>query len=206
MRLAGSICRLVVFSAVSINFCAQQAASFELTQVQTLRAKTIRFDAPALPPLAYSRFCIQYKNDCEVHRMAFRRPLPETLNEEHLQDLLSVNRDVNRAITPKADEGGVLDERWHILPNAGACHDYAVTKRHELLQRGWPSRSLLLAEVVVPSGEHHLVLVVRTDDGDLVLDNLNAGMRQWTRTPYQWVRIQSPADPNMWMTIAHASA
>ena len=65
------------------------------------------------------------------------------------------------------------------------CHDYAVTKRHELLTRGWPSRSLLLAEVVVPWGEHHLILVVRTSDGDLVLDNLNPGIKSWSRTPYK---------------------
>jgi predicted transglutaminase-like cysteine proteinase len=102
-----------------------------------------------------------------------------------------------------------LGERWLIAPRIGECHDYAVTKRHELLERGWPSRSLLLAEVVVPWGEHHLVVIVRTDKGDLVLDNLNAGIRPWSNTPYKWVRIQSPGDPNLWMTIAsspHAAA
>ena len=76
------------------------------------------------------------------------------LTVAHAQDLIEVNRDVNRAIEPREDAGTLLDERWIVGPKAGACHDYAVTKRHELLARGWPSRSLLLAEVVV-SGEHH---------------------------------------------------
>ena len=188
-----------------LDIGTQQALSLEISRSSLPATKTMRFDGPALPPLAFTRFCEQYRDDCEIHRIAFRRPLPERLDDDHLRDLLTVNRDVNRAITPKLDEGGLLGERWRISPNTGECHDYAVTKRHELLERGWPSRSLLLAEVVVPSGEHHLVLVVRTDDGDLVLDNLNAGIRHWSDTHYQWVRIQSPNDPNLWMTVAPAT-
>ena len=52
-----------------------------------------------------------------------------------------------------------------------------------LLERGWPSRSLLLSAVVLPSGEHHLILVVRVKDVDLVLDNLNDDIRL-AATPY----------------------
>jgi predicted transglutaminase-like cysteine proteinase len=37
--------------------------------------------------------------------------------------------------------------------------------------------SLLLAQVVIPSGEHHLVLLVRTRESDLVLDNLAENVR-----------------------------
>jgi hypothetical protein len=64
-----------------------------------------------------------------------------------------------------------------IAPKTGNCNDYAVTKRHELLSRGWPSRALLLAEVIVPSGERHLVVVVRVKQGDFVIDNRNADIR-----------------------------
>ena len=46
-----------------------------------------------------------------------------------------------------------------------------------MLGRNWPPRVLLLSEVVVPSGAHHLILVVRTKEADLVLDNLNANVR-----------------------------
>jgi predicted transglutaminase-like cysteine proteinase len=44
--------------------------------------------------------------------------------------------------------------------------------------------------------------VVRTDAGDLVADNLNADIRPWTETSYQWIRIQSPDDPLFWRTVA----
>ena len=93
-------------------------------------------------------------------------------------------------------------ETWLISPDRGDCNDYAVTKRHELLDRGWPARALLLSEVVVSSGEHHLVLVVRTRSGDLVLDNLTSQIKPWSRAPYRWVRIQKPNDSRLWTTIS----
>jgi predicted transglutaminase-like cysteine proteinase len=60
----------------------------------------------------------------------------------------------------------------------------------------------LLSEVVTNSGEHHLVLVVRTRSGDLVLDNLTAQIKPWSRVPYRWVRIQMPNESRLWATIA----
>ncbi len=41
----------------------------------------------------------------------------------------------------------------------GNCHDYAVTKRHELIRQGWPAASLRLAVAYTPSGIGHLVVV-----------------------------------------------
>jgi predicted transglutaminase-like cysteine proteinase len=69
-----------------------------------------------------------------------------------LIELSKVNRDVNHSIKPQAKLKSVLAEEWLVAPRQGDCSDYAVTKRHELLARGWPSHSLLLAEVVVTSG------------------------------------------------------
>jgi predicted transglutaminase-like cysteine proteinase len=165
----------------------------------------ISFATPALAPVAFTRFCVQYPADCERGQATDQRPQPEQITPARMRDLEEVNRDVDRAITYKADVGGVLRERWLVSPDAGACHDYAVTKRHELLANGWPSQSLLLAEVVVPSGEHHLVLVVRTSEGDLVLDSINHDIRPWSRTSYQWIRIQSPDDPNRWSAVTPAA-
>ena len=93
---------------------------------------------------------------------------------------------------------GLAGEKWLINPKSGDCNDYAVSKRHELLARGWPSRTLLLAEVVTTWGEHHLILVVRTGDGDFVLDNISPSVRLWLKVPYRWVRVQSPLNPKLW--------
>jgi predicted transglutaminase-like cysteine proteinase len=97
---------------------------------------------------------------------------------------------------PERNSEGLAGEKWLIGPSSGDCNDYAVTKRSELLDRGWPTRALLLSEVVTSWGEHHLVLVVRTSAGDLVLGNMASEIRLWTRAPYQRVRIQTPKNPN----------
>ena len=93
-----------------------------------------------------------------------------------------------------------------MAPHHGDCNDYAVTKRHELLARGWPSYALLLTEVVVTSGEHHLVLVVRTNEDDFVLDNLSANVRSISQTAYELVRAQQMGNPKFWSTINIARA
>jgi predicted transglutaminase-like cysteine proteinase len=165
----------------------------------------IAFGAPVLAPVAHVRFCIQYPWDCDVHRK-WLPPYNVKLTPERLRELVEIDQDVNRSIVPHPNQDGVLAERWLLSPMSGECHDYAVTKRHEILVRGWPSRALLLAEVETRGGERHLVLVVRVEDSDLVLDNLSAYIRPWTRTPYQWVRIQSPDNPVFWSSLARAPA
>ena len=120
-------------------------------------------------------------------------------------DLVRINADVNRSIIPERNMRGVAGEQWLISPASGDCNDYAVTKRHKLLSLGWPSHALLLAEVAAQSGEHHLVLVIRAREGDFVADNLNANIKRWVQTRYEWVRIQSPRNPNYWATVRRAT-
>jgi predicted transglutaminase-like cysteine proteinase len=50
------------------------------------------------------------------------------------------------------------------------------------------------------------VLVVRTRDEDLVLDNLNANVRPVSQVHYQWVRAQQQKNPKFWSTISVARA
>jgi hypothetical protein len=45
------------------------------------------------------------------------------------------------------------------------------------------------------------VVVVRTAEGDVVLDNLNANVYPTAKARYEWVRVQSPANPKFWSTV-----
>jgi predicted transglutaminase-like cysteine proteinase len=168
------------------------------------RIVRIQFDTPVLAPMSHTFFCLKYPDDCKVHKLVFRGG-PVRLTAKRWAELLRVNAAVNRAIIPQPNTKGLAGEKWLISPKAGECHDYAVTKRHELQALGWPARDLLLSEVVTSWGEHHLVLVVRTSDGDFVADNLNANIRSWSKVPYQWVRIQSPGNPTFWSTLTSAT-
>jgi predicted transglutaminase-like cysteine proteinase len=182
--------------------CVSEASSFGLPPAHWFQLGQIGFDAPVLPPIGHSRFCLRYPDDCEIRGIDFRRR-NIALTPQRWNELNSVNRQVNRDIIAEVTPASGTFEEWLIAPPAGNCKDYAVTKRHELLARGWPSRALLLSEVVVPSGEHHLVLVVRTKDVDLVLDNLNANVRPVPvmYRQYQWVRIETPQNPKYWARV-----
>ena len=165
----------------------------------------IRFDAPTLAPMAFTQFCLKYPSDCKSGRLLLEGDRIE-LNDMRRSELETVNRTVNSSIRPERNEDGLAGEKWLLSPLRGDCNDYAVTKRHQLIARGWPARTVLLSEVVTISGEHHLVTVVRTNNGDLVLDNLTDQIKPWSRTPYRWLRIQTPKNPNYWASISERNA
>jgi predicted transglutaminase-like cysteine proteinase len=161
--------------------------------------QVIRYDAPTLAPMAFTQFCLKYPGDCKSGRLGGGRI---ELNDMRRSELETVNRTVNSSIRPARNEDGLASEKWLLSPLRGDCNDYAVTKRHQLIARGWSARAVLLSEVVTASGEHHLVTVVRTNGGDLVLDNLTDQIMPWSRTPYRWVRMQTPKNPNYWASIS----
>jgi predicted transglutaminase-like cysteine proteinase len=196
-----------VAAAVAVMIGGVQWARAALLTVPTAPQAAfahIELGRPTLPPLTYTMFCLRYEAECRLRR-SFRGG-PIRLTKERWAELKAVNRVVNRAIAPQPNQFGLAGEEWVVNPDRGDCNDYAVTKRHELLQRGWPARVLLLSEVVTGSGDHHLVLVVRARTGDLVLDNLTPEIKLWSRVPYGWVRMQMPSDSRMWATIGRPAA
>lgn len=191
LRSFARLC-LVATMVVGWTSCSQ-AAFFQSTLVFNLQ---LRFYSPVLPPVGYTLFCMRYPDDCKVHGLDFRRRNIK-LTELRWSELNTVNTEINRGIVPESvTDAGPLE--WTIAPQAGDCTDYATTKRHQLLMLGWPSRALLLAEVMLPSGAHHLVLVVRTTQMDLVLDNLDPNIRMPAMTYRRWFRIETPQNPRLW--------
>ncbi|WP_253075125.1 transglutaminase-like cysteine peptidase [Bradyrhizobium sp. 159] len=69
------------------------------------------------------------------------------------------------------------------------------------MRSGWPSSSVLLAEVIIRStGEHHLVLLVREGRAVLVLDDLSPVVTPLVDAldRYVIVRADSGTDPQRW--------
>ncbi len=50
-------------------------------------------------------------------------------------------------------------------------------------------------------GGGHAVLTVRTDRGDLVLDNQIEAVLPWYRTPYRYIKRQSETNAGRWTRI-----
>jgi predicted transglutaminase-like cysteine proteinase len=205
MRYAGrSIATILCVAAMLVGQSAQ-AAFFSFPHALGTHQFRISFDGPTLPPFAHSMFCVHYPTECKVRRMVFRGGKVRMTMRRWL-DVIEVNSDVNHSIIPQQMNEGPADEKWVISPARGDCNDFAVTKRHELIARGWPARALLLAEVVTSSGDHHLVLVVHVQEGDFVADNLHPNVRPWSDAAYEWVRIQTPANPQYWAKVGRMDA
>lgn len=155
--------------------------------------------SPTLAPFQHVRFCLRYPTDCSSDPLGQERI---DLSEETSELLNRVNRSVNISIRPTLKSyGSDLGQGWTIAPDMGDCNDYAVTKRHALIESGLPSKALRLSVVKTASGVGHLVLVVVTTKGDVVLDNLTEVIRVWQSTDYQWIKIQSASDPRFWNEI-----
>ena len=63
-----------------------------------------------------------------------------------------------------------------------------------------PNR-LLVAVVLDRKRQPHAVLVLRSDMGDFVLDNLNKRVLPWQKTGYAFLRMQDPRDPTRWVSV-----
>jgi predicted transglutaminase-like cysteine proteinase len=155
--------------------------------------------SPSLAPFQHVRFCLRYPADCRSNPAEDERI---QLTDDNSQLLDRVNHEVNAAIGPGSKSYGKnLREGWTIAPLRGDCNDYAVTKRHELLRSGLPAKALRLAVVVTKSEGGHLVLLVATTKGNLVLDNLTDEIVPWQTTDYQWLKIQSARDAKAWYEV-----
>jgi predicted transglutaminase-like cysteine proteinase len=155
--------------------------------------------SPTLAPFQHVRFCLHYPAECNSEA----RELDRVDMNAGISDVLKrVNHTVNTAIHPRVkDHGSDLRDGWTIAPESGDCNDYAVTKRHDLIEGGLPAKALRLSVVKTASGTGHLVLVVATTTGDIVMDNLTDAIRPWNSTSYRWLKIQSSTDARFWYEI-----
>ena len=130
------------------------------------------------------------------------------LTSKAWRDLVQVNAWVNNAIKPMTDldHWGVV-EKWSYPDDGyGDCEDYVLLKRRMLMEAGWPREALLITVVREANGNGHAVLTVKTDKGELILDNQNDDIRLWSDTGYRFVKRQSQADPNVWVSLGDPRA
>lgn len=152
-------------------------------------------DRRTLEPFSHVLFCRKYSGECGSNG----GPDQIALTASRKAELATVNRDINDEILSQNESGG--DDVWRLSPSAGDCEDYAVTKRHRLIDQGWPASTLRLAIGYTRKGEGHLVLVVRTTEGDIVLNNETSAIRKWQDAGLSWREVQSARNPHIWYTI-----
>ncbi len=118
-----------------------------------------------------------------------------------LETAVAVNRRINRTVREISDRAQYgVEEHW-ALPTArgGDCEDFALLKKRELIRAGLAPQRLLLATVLDRRLQSHAVLVLRTDFGDFVLDNLTSEIKPWHATGYTFLKVQNPQAKGSWV-------
>jgi predicted transglutaminase-like cysteine proteinase len=151
-------------------------------------------------PFGWLDFCRRYRGECVGSAAA---PRDIDLTAKTYKEIQSVNLFVNHSIQPVSDmdHWGVVDQWDYPTDGKGDCEDFALVKRRLLIARGYPRQALLMTVVKEANGDGHAVLTVRTNRGELVLDNMSDAVKPWTMTPYRFVKRQSQLDPNVWVAL-----
>jgi predicted transglutaminase-like cysteine proteinase len=184
-----------LIAAVMLAALATPAA-----QAANERPMFIALGTSSRAPIGWTEFCAENRRECETRPMEARDVV---LTPTAWRDLTQINRWVNTKIKPLTDmeHWGVV-ERWSYPDDGyGDCEDYVLLKRRMLIQAGWPRQALLITVVRDNRGDGHAVLTVKTDKGELILDNQNEEILLWSETSYRFVKRQSQVDPNVWISL-----
>ncbi len=204
--VAPAVCLAAIVAFESGALASARGASSALIETETVQ-----------PPRAYQElcaaapeFCVEQHTRGELDRMAAAMasrfgegalaPELPTLTETRLRQLEQVNTTVNATIQPVVDAGG---DRWTFTSVAGDCEDYVLMKRELLARLGWP-RSAMRITVVHDGVGYHAILIVSTQQGDFVLDNLSSYITRVEDSPYEFVVAQSTERPGVWVRIHRA--
>ncbi|OCI93889.1 transglutaminase [Rhizobium sp. AC27/96] len=191
-------------------FCAGKSIVSALTFAIALLACNAGASAasdPIMPtgsitsqPIGHYEFCQRRPEECSIHPSDLR---PIQITQKLWDEIVEVNTSVNTWVKPVSDldHYGVV-QYWNYPDDGmGNCEHYALEKRRELMKKGISLADLLITVVRLPDGEGHAVVTVRTDRGDFILDNLTDQVKDWTQTPYHYLKRQAINDTGRWVDI-----
>ena len=182
-----------------VAFTAGVAVIMFLTGTATSAATPMKLGHYTSQPIGHYEFCQQVPVEC---RSTGANVQPDKLTPAKWKKLVEINARINTVIAPRTDyEMWGREEIWSYPVKYGDCEDYALLKRHELIDAGFQPGNLLMTVVLQPNGDGHAVLTVRTDHGDFILDNLVGAVLDWRDTRYHFLKRQSSANAGRWVDI-----
>lgn len=154
---------------------------------------TISISAPS----GARNICRTYKWACADSTKSAR------LTKQNLELVRRVNKTVNSRTREISDKAQYRKAELWALPTrrGGDCEDFALLKKRELIRLGISPKRLLIATVLDRKRRSHAVLVLRSDGGDYVLDNLTNSILGWRNTRYTFLRMQNPDAPKSWVGV-----
>jgi predicted transglutaminase-like cysteine proteinase len=194
ITVSGTLVALVMFGAAPAN-ASPAAANVDLSN-----PAFVKVTGPTSIPVGAADFCQRDREGCLPNGNVVQL---ETLTQQSWDQLVAVNDEVNSRIVPETDEDLYhVAEYWTYPDGRGDCEDIALEKQRELIAAGWDPSTLLMTVVRERDGNGHALLMVRTDRGDLVLDNQDGRVLVWKDTPYEFIKRQSQADAGKWVGLA----
>lgn len=153
--------------------------------------------AASPPPSGAQQLCYQYTWAC-AHKAAVTMS-----SYQEMKLVKQINRRVNASTRAVTDQYQYKTRELWALPTSlgGDCEDFALLKKRDLIEAGIDPRKLLIATVLDTRRNSHAVLVYRSSQGDLVLDNLTNKIKPWKATRYLFLRMQDPNEPRRWVGV-----
>ncbi len=202
------VVRLWVTCVVGVMVFATPSALADTASVQIVRG---HFELPtkglasasvyakSLPPVGYVDFCGRGEAECQFHGGKVEML---SLTSENWDQIEQINRFVNTSIRPASDmELYGKADYWTYPKDAGDCEDYVLLKKRYLTELGFNADELLITVVLDEHNEGHAILTVVTAQGDYVLDNRRREILRWDDTGYKFLKRQSQANSNEWVSL-----
>ena len=151
-------------------------------------------------PMGFAGVCERYAWACKE---ASASASASAYDRDDHRIVRRINLRVNNRVREITDQAQYRREEFWSLPThiGGDCEDFALLKKKLLIAEGISPDRLMIAEVLDRNNERHAVLVVRTDRGDFVLDNLTNRIKHWEDTGYTFLRMQNPDRPSAWDAV-----
>jgi predicted transglutaminase-like cysteine proteinase len=155
---------------------------------------------PTSIPVGADDFCRRVTTACVPEARVVE---VEALSQQSWDQLVAINDNVNATIRPETDEENYRQVEYWTYPTDGSgdCEDIALEKQRQLVNAGWDPSTLLMTVVRERDGNGHAVLMVRTDRGDVILDNQVGKVLLWKDTNYEYIKRQSQADAGKWVGL-----
>lgn len=199
-KLIATVGVLVMIFSLS-QAMARDAFTLPAEPASATTSNYISINGETRPPSGWVQFCRNFPAECVESNTP---PRDAKMSKAAWAQLDAINRQVNNDIIPITDwdHYGVEDYWTYPDDGKGDCEKYVLEKRRRLHSLGWPESALLITVVRDTKNEGHAVLMVRTSDGDVILDNLSNDIRHWSKVPYRYVKRQSQWSANIWVSLA----
>lgn len=148
-------------------------------------------------PAGFNGLCDRYAWVCAAPAVA------GISGKEKIALAHQINTAVNREVRQIEDQRQYGRAEHWALPTqrGGDCEDLVLLKKKMLIEKGVPSKALLISTVLDKKLNSHAVLVLRTAGGDLVLDNLTNRILPWHETGYTFLKLQNPKALAKWDAV-----